>query len=249
MSNHFFKRKYILGIASLMSLFTLAGCGDPEIHQEGFFEYIILKPGKYWYYGDNESIAIIGITESGLKEESIKIPDKINGIPVEHLGYTGDNGAHSKTYIYNIEVSEKDNLKSIYFFDNILYANPFSYDSDSSADYGMLNVFCCSRNKWFSDYSENVNLYCYNLNNYSTYCGYLLPNVVYSYNMKNDNYYWLDNISNDGVLVEPEEPFYEGYTFTGWFLEPECTNKYNFENSISLEDGEHLFLYAGWQEK
>ena len=248
MGSKFSYKKSVFSLTFLMSLLSLSGCSsDPEIHKEGFFEYIVLEPGKYKYYGEGKSIAIIGFTESGLKEESIKIPGKINGIPVEHLGYTGADGAHSKTYIYNIEVSGKDNLKSIYFFDNILYVNPFSYDCNSSVDYGTLNVFCCSKNKFFRNYSENVNLYCYNLNNYSPYCGYTLPNIVYSYNFDCENYYSLDNVINGDVLVEPGEPNNDGYIFSGWYTEAECINKYNFQNPVNLENGEHLFLYAGWK--
>ena len=247
MGSKFTYKKSVFSLTFLISLLSLSGCSnEPEICKEGFFEYIVLEPGKYKYYGEGKSIAIIGFTESGLKEESIKIPVKINGIPVEHLGYTGADGAHSKTYIYNIEVSEKDNLKSIYFFDNILYVNPFSYDCNSSVDYGTLNVFCCSKNKFFRNYSENVNLYCYNLNNYSPYCGYTLPNIVYSYNLESDNYYFLDNVSNGDVLTPPADPNYDGYSFNGWFLEKECINKYNFEDSISIANEEHFFLYACW---
>ena len=66
--------------------------------------------------------------------------------------------------------------------------------------------------------------------------------------MDSDNYYFLDNVLNGDTLNKPENPTYDGYTFTGWFCEPECINKYNFQETVNIEKGEHLFLYAGWNK-
>ncbi len=37
----------------------------------------------------------------------------------------------------------------------------------------------------------------------------------------------------------------DGYTFTGWYKEAECKNKWNFETDVVTED---TTLYAGWEE-
>lgn len=44
------------------------------------------------------------------------------------------------------------------------------------------------------------------------------------------------------VATEPTNPTKNGYTFTGWYTEKECKNKYNF--STAVEDNKTL--YAGW---
>ena len=45
------------------------------------------------------------------------------------------------------------------------------------------------------------------------------------------------------VATEPSNPRKNGYTFTGWYTEKECKNKYNF--STAVEDNKTL--YAGWE--
>ena len=45
------------------------------------------------------------------------------------------------------------------------------------------------------------------------------------------------------VATEPTNPTKNGYTFTGWYTEKECKNKYNF--STAVEDNKTL--YAGWE--
>ena len=47
------------------------------------------------------------------------------------------------------------------------------------------------------------------------------------------------------AVGKPEDPTREGYRFTGWYLEPECENEWEF----SLPVTENMTLYAGWTEK
>ena len=44
------------------------------------------------------------------------------------------------------------------------------------------------------------------------------------------------------VATEPTNPTKNGYTFTGWYTEKECKNKYNFSTAVE----ENKTLYAGW---
>ena len=44
-------------------------------------------------------------------------------------------------------------------------------------------------------------------------------------------------------VTEPESPTKEGYTFTGWFTENECINKYDFNTLVTKS----VTLYAGWK--
>ena len=250
MYKKFFYKKGALAVTFLLSALSLSGCnGNPEIHKEGFFEYIILEPGKYWYNREKKSIAIVGFTESGLEQESIRIPKKINDIPVEYIGYEGTNGSHAKAYFYNPKINQNDRLKNIYFYDNICFFTTIESDLDTNNMLRRLNVFNCSKNNRVVPDFQTFNFYWYNFENLNLWMEYLLPNVIYSYNMESENYYSLDIVQNGDILVEPEKPNCYGYNFTGWFLDPECINEYNFQNAISLENNERLFLYAGWEKK
>ena len=46
------------------------------------------------------------------------------------------------------------------------------------------------------------------------------------------------------LLAYPGEPYVEGFVFTGWYREPECTTLWNFDEDVVIED---TTLYAGWK--
>ena len=48
------------------------------------------------------------------------------------------------------------------------------------------------------------------------------------------------------LLVEPETPVKEGYVFTGWYRDIDCTVEWDF--ALDKVEGD-LTLYAGWDEK
>ena len=58
-----------------------------------------------------------------------------------------------------------------------------------------------------------------------------------------------DVVSQDkmyGDLVDlPQPPTREGYTFTGWYADPNCTNLWEMDSYIVNDD---LILYAGWEK-
>ena len=50
-------------------------------------------------------------------------------------------------------------------------------------------------------------------------------------------------VDKDGLVVEPTTTR-EGYTFTGWYTEGECSNLYDFSTPVT----ENMTLHAGWTE-
>lgn len=48
------------------------------------------------------------------------------------------------------------------------------------------------------------------------------------------------------LLVAPQAPTREGYTFTGWYKDSVCYEQWDMETNTVQED---LTLYAGWKEK
>lgn len=47
-------------------------------------------------------------------------------------------------------------------------------------------------------------------------------------------------------VAKPADPTKEGYTFTGWFTDEDCTKAYNFDAAVDSAKPE-LTLYAGWK--
>ena len=47
-------------------------------------------------------------------------------------------------------------------------------------------------------------------------------------------------------VVKPADPTKEGYTFTGWFTDEDCTNAYDFDAAVDGTEPEFT-LYAGWK--
>ena len=61
----------------------------------------------------------------------------------------------------------------------------------------------------------------------------------------NDGYYWVDYISENSLYLIPANPLRYGYTFTGWYLEPQAINPW--DNQMPTSSDQTLRLYAKWQ--
>lgn len=48
------------------------------------------------------------------------------------------------------------------------------------------------------------------------------------------------------TVPEPEPPVKEGWVFTGWYLDRDCTVKWDIKNDKVTES---MTLYAGWKQK
>lgn len=86
-------------------------------------------------------------------------------------------------------------------------------------------------------------------------------NTAYMFNYEgspNEDYYFINNFERGGLIENtPYEPFREGYEFTDWYKDAECTQKWNFEvdtlpEPTYDENGELEYvetrLYAGWNK-
>lgn len=88
---------------------------------------------------------------------------------------------------------------------------------------------------------------------------YLPANVSYLFNYQdnpNEGYFFVDLIEETGKLTKPPyDPKREGYEFSGWYTDAECTDKWDFENDVVTinfdEEGNRIYeefcLYAKWE--
>ena len=66
--------------------------------------------------------------------------------------------------------------------------------------------------------------------------------VTFNYNYEGAPASNIVYLANGEVLAYPEIPTREGYYFSGWYTDSECTNLYGFTGTIDS----NLTLYAGW---
>ena len=67
--------------------------------------------------------------------------------------------------------------------------------------------------------------------------------VTYNYN-GNGSDDTTKTLENGDDLSYPSAPTRSGYVFTGWYLDKDCTDRYDFSGVISYD----MTLYAGWQQ-
>lgn len=103
---------------------------------------------------------------------------------------------------------------------------------------------------------EETGVYYVTQDAYNTYNGGSHSIAVYKITIA--GYPWIDFESNGGSAVdriqmesagqnavaaeEPAEPVRDGFTFTGWFTDEECTQPYDWSSLVT----EAITLYAGW---
>lgn len=211
-------------------LFTLCGCfyKDPvvTIREYGYFQYIIAGESTYISHKDDDSLIIVGFTDSGKEQETLDIPREIDGHPVKLIGLNENYGFwHNLSH----EVHCSDKLRKIYIFDNIERIE-FFYGAE-------VEIMVCSETNNLNFYSLGVaykNMYFYR----PLYEELGSPNEFKPANINfmnnypledNGGLYRLDNIEASENIPEPPDPTIEGYEFTGWYTELECINEWNYD--------------------
>ena len=84
-------------------------------------------------------------------------------------------------------------------------------------------------------------------------------NIAYFFNYEdtpNEGYFFVDLLEETGKLTKPPyDPKREGYEFSGWYTDAECTDKWDFDNDVVTiefdEEGNRIYeefcLYAKWE--
>lgn len=221
---------------------------EVQIRTNGYFQYIIVGENSRHQDKNNDALAIVGLTAEGLMQENLVIPREIDGHTVEYVGFRDESLFHNDSHRFYAE-----NIKKLYIHENIKEIVYFDCD-------GADLVVCADTYdvRFTFAYFENIYLNS-ELYNSSTYSEQIKPaNVSFMYNYddsENEGYYFLDNVEVGGKIFEPIEPKREGYEFTGWYKDAECSMKWDFETDtlpeqIFDDEGKEIYqetkLYAKW---
>lgn len=217
--------------------------GD-DIKSSGDFEYIVDKDE----ITNEKVVAVVGLTYDGMNREVIDVPREIEGKPVRYIGRRV-----TKVNLMGVEYYhfESENLKKIYLPDTVRMIDSDVFDYLKRAD--ELEIMLCScHNTTIRDIGEFNRIYLYKtLYESGDFSGdYAFANIVFMNNYSdevNGGYYRLDNIGTGETIPEPLAPKREGYTFGGWYTEPECVTAWDFGYSPRIEEGVEFRLYAKWR--
>lgn len=243
---------------------VLAGCAGiyynnppyfPE-YESGYFRYALYTSED----GKKRSAYLVGLTESGLQQEALIYPNEIDGITVKGISYDiQTNNISAWAPSEKVGSLESPNLKKLFFLKNpyINVGDYVYYSSEITAVYWNLE-------EQFQGPSTSPLITTYDYfvkHNNGVFKNVIIANVMYMYNYENspnEGCYWIDSYDEGLITFMPPMPEREGYYFVGWYKEPECINKWDFDvdktgKEIKMDNNldseyEGIYLYAKWVE-
>ncbi len=269
----------LLSILLSVVFMALIGCGcslsSCESQKEGLFEdgYFILETSDYSsVYG----VSIVGLTDKGLEQKIIVVPEYIDGRRVRWIGEGADyRDKVIESYGMEHVMFNSQKLTKVFVPFNVEVHGDSAYSDSVMGHEANCTVIIMSLNSQGLSEITNDNV------KVSTNCYFKLKpwykgkgisnynpkrvnpaNVtfLYNYDVGNNEVYWVDDYDGELISYVPKNPVRSGYIFAGWYKEPECINKWDFSNdlvpqkvfqeeangSITYNFSE-LKLYAKWQ--
>lgn len=222
-----------------------------KVYQDGYFQYIIVREDGGQSDKNNKAVvAVVGFTSSGLQQEVIDFPEEIDGKPLRYIGYREPRTMAARYYHL-----ESDNLKKVYIHENIKTVCDeafFYYGSRKDLD-----IMVCEAKNPYKIFAEThmgkyyIYKSVYESNEFNESNETIhRANIVFMNNYSaevNEGYHSLDNIKPGEKIPMPTSPVRNGYEFTGWFTEAECTNSWDFDVTPTMEEDAEFRLYAGWR--
>ena len=250
------KRVLKVGVSILMVamiLLTLAGCGYKEAG-----DFLLEKRG--------DSYIIIDLSEEGYQKKELFIYNQIGRYNITKISFRGgglsffdeeppviSSQVLEKIYFINYVPSRNyavfygcDNLTRIIRLETGDFPNDYDFFQNSPPDESA-----SKRINQYLKYEDYLKL---------NHWDFVFPaNVSYYLNYEiegYDGYHWIDDFDyGTKITYIPDDPEREGYTFSGWYKEEDCINKWDFETdtlpeAILDEEGEPVYqetkLYAKW---
>ena len=225
----------VLIIVLLLSTIMLSSCSDDDILETEYFRYKVIGAE------DAPKVSILGLTEKGKQLRNIIIPEEIDGKRVVmYKGKATTPNLRKIIISYNIE-----SINTLGFSSGAIFAS--GYPNGLKILYINCTYKKCAQ---IGDgyIATTVDETYKRLVNYNWY---YIANMQYLFNYEdaqNEGVFFIDDLNiNEQLEIIPETPKREGYTFTGWYTEPECVNRIELQGYTKI-DNEIVYLYAGWQK-
>lgn len=229
-------------VLCLMLLTSSVGCLHIKIPPK---EYEEREVGDFivWFYKDY--CEIYGTTEEGNNKRFLVIPEYIDGVRVDALGVRSFAGAID---MVSGDVTypriKSDVLEKIYF-ESAIVCYPFL----SNICDNLKKVIYPKAEEYWQRIKECNVYYPRDVYESKTWDGNYPANVSFYYNYEgadDDGYYWIDDCDyGEKIEYIPKDPEREGYTFGGWYKEPECINEWDFEiDTLPEEKKEEKEVYV-----
>ena len=267
----------VISIVGVCCMFS--GCQTEEERVEansftdGYF--------KYYYIKQTDSYAIVGDGDVPYPE-TLAIPAYYNGKVITHVAYRVATGIMATKYLgpslLGVEEVWFPYTSSDFFeyhadyntsYGNIEFGSPQKYFIVSTANISALSISeggNYPKEMYFS--SVYYKRFIYDTIDKYDYVSVWrdgsgrcqIANTSYLFNYEgapNDGYFFINDFERGGLIENtPYEPQREGYTFGGWYKEPQCINNWDFEKdklpeATYDEDGYvtdfvETKLYAAW---
>ena len=255
----------------IVVLFCITNCrACVDIMFPGPEDYLPEFENEYYKYAvktqsnGEKTGYIVDLTELGQSQTELILPENIDGVRIVGFGY--ERKENHGWFYEQVGNFKSETLTRLYV--------PFdSKEAEWSHAYEHSQAYCynCYIVMWKDlriTGSFKAEIISYNLltEYFESNFGYLetslLANVSYMYNYEDaedDGYYWVDSYNNSLIGFIPPEPEREGYSFDGWYKEPQCENAWDFEadktgNEIELRSKDIddydvqdiTYLYAKW---
>lgn len=225
---------------------------------------------EYYIYSVTESneVAILGLTDKGIEQEYLVIPETINGKKVYSIGcYSGLEVSGIKETYGDAKYAQFKSVKlrKIFILSDVKMVDGWPFGDFIKKEPPFEAIFYIFNGK---DGFYKPKVFFFRTSLKGKRCGLedihitgyaYAANTSYDYNYEtspNDGYYWIDNYAyGEKIEYIPENPTREGYTFGGWYKESECVNVWDFEKDALPEiqydeQGIRVYqetkLYAKW---
>jgi len=194
--------------------------------------YDILTENNYKYMAGNDFSFLMKYIGN---EENITIPSEIGGKTLKFI-------ADSAFY-------DNDNLKQVNIYNNIDGIGSKAFQDCNNLE--IVNLF-----QYYKDYAEwgddifkdcsIISIYTTEnrLSSFKSCFGYnivfIMPTVTLIFG-ENENE--VIEVPYNTIFAEPEEPIKEGFVFSGWYIDSDCTMLYDFTTAVTSD----MILYAKWE--